>query len=86
MTAQRSFATLFALSALWLVPARAESRARNVIFFLADGAGVSSLNAASIYGHGRPQALYLQQMPGMALLDTSTAREWVSDAAAASTA
>ena len=37
-------------------------RAKNVILFLGDGAGVSSLNAASIFGYGRPQALYLQRI------------------------
>ncbi len=71
---------------LALAAGHAQSRAKNVILFLGDGAGVSSLNTASIYGYGRPQALYMQHMPGMALADTSTAREWVSDAAAASTA
>jgi YVTN family beta-propeller protein len=60
--------------------------AKNVILFIGDGAGVSSLNAASIYGYGRAQALYMQNMPHMALADTSTAKEWVTDAAAAATA
>jgi len=71
---------------LTLASANAQSRAKNVILFLGDGAGISSLNTASIYGYGRPQALYMQHMPGMALADTSTAREWVADAASASTA
>ena len=69
-----------------LAAAPAYSQAKNVIFFFADGAGVSSLNAASIYGYGRPQALYVQKMPYVALADTSTAKEWVTDAAAAATA
>jgi alkaline phosphatase len=63
-----------------------QTPAKNVIFFLGDGAGISSLNAASIYGYGRPQALYLQRMPNLALADSSTAKEWVTDAAAAVTA
>src|ERR1035441_3555222 len=63
-----------------------QTPAKNVIFFLGDGAGISSLNAASIYGYGRPQALYLQRMPNVALADSSTAKEWVTDAAAALTA
>jgi alkaline phosphatase len=63
-----------------------QTPAKNVIFFLGDGAGISSLNAASIYGYGRPQALYLQQVPNLALADSSTAKEWVTDAAAALTA
>ena len=53
---------------------------------MGDGAGISSLNAAGIYGYGKPQALYLQQMPHVALVDTSTSKEWVTDAAAAATA
>ena len=66
--------------------ASAQTQAKNVIFFLGDGAGISSLNAASIYGYGRAQALYLQRMPNLALADSSTAKEWVTDAAAAVTA
>ena len=74
------------IAALSVVAVHAQTHAKNVIFFFGDGAGVSSLNAASIYGYSRPQALYLQRMPGMALADSSTAREWVTDAAAAATA
>jgi alkaline phosphatase len=59
---------------------------KNIILFLGDGVGVSSLNAASIYGYGRPQALYVQRMQHLALADSSTAKEWVTDAAAAATA
>jgi alkaline phosphatase len=61
-------------------------QAKNVILFVGDGVGVSSLNAAGIYGYSKPQALYLQHMPNLALADTSTAKEWVSDAAAGATA
>ena len=78
---------LAALTAIFAISAaQADTRAKNVIFFLGDGAGISSLNAASIYGYGRAQALYLQHMPAVALADSSTAKEWVSDAAAAATA
>jgi alkaline phosphatase len=66
--------------------APAFSQARNIILFIGDGAGISSLNAASIYGYGKPQALYIQKMPHVALADTSTAREWVTDAAACASA
>lgn len=65
-------------------PAFAE--AKNAILFIGDGVGVSSLNAASIYGYGKPQALYIQSMPHVALADTSTTREWVADGPASSTA
>lgn len=61
-------------------------QAKNIILFIGDGAGLSSLNAASIYGYGKPQALYVQKMPHVALADTSTAREWVTDGAACASA
>jgi alkaline phosphatase len=61
-------------------------QAKNIILFIGDGAGISSLNAASIYGYGKPQALYIQKMPHVALADTSSAREWVTDAAACASA
>jgi alkaline phosphatase len=64
----------------------AYSQAKKVILFIGDGAGISSLNAASIYGYGKPQALYLQKMPHIGLADTSSAREWVTDAAACASA
>lgn len=60
--------------------------AKNVILFIGDGVGVPSLNAASAYGYQKPQALYVQKMPGLALADTSTAKQWVTDAAAGATA
>ncbi len=62
------------------------SQAHNVVLFIGDGAGVSSLNAASISGYGEPRALYIQKMPHLALADTSTSKEWVTDAAASATA
>jgi alkaline phosphatase len=79
----KQFVVLIAIAASAL-PACAQ--ARNIILFIGDGAGVSSLNAASIYGHGKPQALYIQQMPHLALADTSTAKEWVTDGAACASA
>jgi alkaline phosphatase len=66
--------------------APAYSQAKSIILFIGDGAGISSLNAASIYGYGKPQALYIQKMPHVALADTSTAREWVTDGAACASA
>jgi len=62
------------------------SQAKNVILFIGDGAGISSLNAASISGYGKAQALYVQKMPHLALADTSTAKEWVTDGAACASA
>jgi alkaline phosphatase len=81
---KKQSAVLTIAIALSVVPAWPQ--ARNIILFTADGVGISSLNAASIYGYGKPQALYVQSMPYMALTDTSTAKEWISDAPASSTA
>lgn len=64
----------------------AEQRARNVILFIGDAGGIPTLNAASIYGHDRPQALFIQSLPHIALVDTSPAEAWVSDSAAGMTA
>ncbi|HUQ95274.1 MAG TPA: alkaline phosphatase [Bryobacteraceae bacterium] len=61
-------------------------RAKNVILFLADAAGIPTLNAASLRGYGEPQKLYIQNWPNVALSDTSTASSWVTDSAAGMTA
>lgn len=66
--------------------AAAAERARNVILFIGDAGGLPTLNAASLYGYGRPQALFIQRMPNIALMDTSTAGNWVTDSAAGMTA
>jgi len=66
-------------------PAAAE-RARNVILFIGDAGGLPTLNAASLYGYDRPQALFIQKMPYTALMDTSAANNWVTDSAAGMTA
>jgi alkaline phosphatase len=63
-----------------------ERRAKNVILFLGDAGGIPILNAASIYGHGAPQKLFIQKMPYIALSDTSSANGWVTDSAAGMTA
>jgi len=62
------------------------THAKNVIIFMGDGTGVSSLNAASIYGYNKPQSLYIQSFPGVALADTSTATQWVTDGGAGASA
>jgi alkaline phosphatase len=78
------FLLLLTATAIATIPAY--SQAKNVILFIGDGAGISSLNAASISGYGLPQALYIQKMQHLALADTSTAKEWVTDAAASASA
>ena len=64
----------------------AESRARNVILFLADAGGTSTIAAASLHAYGEPRRLFLQRMPHIALSDTSSASAFVTDSAAGMTA
>lgn len=59
----------------------AHGRAKNVILFLADAAGVSSLNAASLMAHGEPMRLHIQQWPHLGLSETSPVDQFVSDSA-----
>ena len=66
---------------------RAEpQRARNIILFLGDGTGLSTIHAASVHGHGDAQKLFIQKMPHLALSETSSASRWVTDSAAGMTA
>ncbi len=77
------------LIALLLVPAAlvtAQSRAKNVILFLADAGGISTVAAASVHGHGASGRMFVQRMPHIALSDTTTASQLVSDSAAGMTA
>jgi alkaline phosphatase len=76
------------LIALVLLPAAlsAQSRARNVVLFLADAGGTSTLAAASLHGHGAPRQLFVQKMPHIGLSDTSSAAHIVTDSAAGMTA
>ena len=64
----------------------AEQHARNVILFIADATGIPALGAASIHGHGAPGKLFVQQMPHIALSETSSADNWTTDSAAGMTA
>jgi alkaline phosphatase len=85
--ARRSVPTAFALTVVLASQCFAQSsKAKNIIIFMGDGTGVSSLNAASIYGYNKPQSLYIQSFPGVALADTSTATQWVTDGGAGATA
>lgn len=82
---RRAFAVL-AIFGFFTFAQAAPRKARNVILFLGDAGGIPTLSAASAYGHGAPQKLYIQQMPHIALMETSTADEWVTDSAAGMTA
>jgi alkaline phosphatase len=76
------------LFVLLLVPAAlgAESRARNLILFIADAGGTSTIAAASWYAYGEPRRLFIQRMPNVGLSETSTASQLVTDSAAGMTA
>lgn len=74
-------APLFLL-ALLTATASAAGTARNVILFLGDAGGIPTLHAASVHGHGQPQALFIQHLPHLGLMDTSSADAWVTDSAA----
>lgn len=79
------FRLVLALAVLLPLTA-APRRAKNVILFLADAAGVATVDAASLHGYGEPQKLFVQSWPNLALSDTSTATAFVSDSAAGMTA
>ena len=63
------------------LPPRAK-KARNVILFIGDAGGIPTLHATSLYVYNHPQKLYIQNMPYMALADTSASDVWVTDSAA----
>lgn len=67
-------------------PGCGEPAARNVVLFIGDAGGLPTLSAASIHGYGEPRRLFVQSMPQIALAETSTASEWVTDSAAGMTA
>lgn len=77
-----------ALIALLLFPVAlsAQSKARNVILFLADAGGMSIIAAASLHGYGAPRRLFIQRMPYIGLSETSSASQLVTDSAAGMTA
>lgn len=76
------------LLALLLTPAllSAEGKARNVVLFLADAGGISTITAASLHATGVSRGLFIQKMPNVGLSDTSTASQIVTDSAAGMTA
>lgn len=75
-----------ALLSLTVALGSAQGPARNVILFLADAGGLPTLNAASWHAYGDARKLFVQRMPHIALSDTSTASELVTDSAAGMTA
>ena len=51
----------------------AQSRAKNVILFLADAGGIPTIHAASLHGYGAARKLFVQRMPNIGLSDTTSA-------------
>lgn len=60
---------------------REQPRAKNVIVFLADAAGVATVHAASLHGYGEPLSLHVQQWPHLGLSEMSPVDQWKSDSA-----
>ena len=82
----RSVTTLLLFLLTCAPEAEQERRAKNVILFIGDAAGIPTLNAASIYGYNQPRKLFVQNMRNIALMETSAASNWVTDSAAGMTA
>ena len=83
MTPRRLIPLVFAFASL---AAAGPPRAKNVVLFIGDAGGIATLHAASVYKHNESQRLFIQRMPHIALSDTSTSAQWVSDSAAGMTA
>ncbi|MGH6997446.1 MAG: alkaline phosphatase, partial [Phenylobacterium sp.] len=91
---RRGFSALLAASAICAAasPACAAERARNVILFIGDGMGVSTLTAARIYDgqkrgvDGASNRLSFETFPDLALVRTYSADSLVTDSAAGASA
>jgi alkaline phosphatase len=66
-------------------PLSSTKRARNVILFLGDAGGIPTLHAAGVHAYNEPRRLFLHGMPYIALAETSSASQWVTDSAAGMT-
>jgi alkaline phosphatase len=83
----RNSISVLVLAGCLVAPAySAPKKAKNIILFVADAAGVATVNAASLHGYGEPQKLFIQSWPQIGLSDTSTATDFVTDSAAGMTA
>jgi alkaline phosphatase len=75
----------FSIGCVWPVHAQ-PGIARNIVLFLGDAGGIPILHAASIMAYDKPNALFIQSLPHIALMDTSASDSWVTDSAAGMTA
>jgi alkaline phosphatase len=73
------------LCACLAASAGAGPRAKNVILFVGDAGGLPTISAAAAEA-SRPQQLFIQRMPWIGLMDTSSSDEWVADSASTMTA
>ena len=62
-------------------PAPVQAAARNVIFFLGDGMGITTLTAARIYAVGEDGALTIDTLPETAFVKTYSNDAQVTDSA-----
>lgn len=76
----------FAFLLLSAATAQCADRAKNVILFIGDAGGLSTLHAASVHRYGEPAKLFVQRTANHAFSDTSSASDWVTDSAAGMTA
>ena len=83
---RRSLLAAMLVAASLASGADAAPRARNVILFLGDAGGLSTIHAAGVMAHNKPQSLFIHSMRNVALVDTSALDGWVSDSAAGMTA
>lgn len=88
----RGTCTALALAALLAGPAAAAEKAKNVILFIGDGMGVSTLTAARIFvgqrggADGAANLLTFERFPDLALVRTYSADALVTESAAGATA
>src|SRR6266508_3472045 len=84
MTMRKSILTLSMVSLLGLVlptAARADGEAKNVIFFLGDGMGPTTVTAARIYKYGEDGALHMETLPRTARVKTFSNDAQTTDSA-----
>lgn len=90
--ARRSIPLILTLAATLITPAHAAERAKNVILFIGDGMGVSTITAARIFEgqqrgvDGASNKLSFEQFPELALIRTYSADALVTESAAGATA
>jgi len=88
---KKGYAILFAVIILCVscapgVKTAEQKQPQNVIVMVGDGMGVGQIEIGRLFEHGKEGRLYLQSLPNVALLQTYSANNFVTDSAAAGTA